>query len=70
MFFLQTHADVTLAKADAALRQKELEFDDLKAENQVLRSELTAVKHGLSTSSEKAHQLHEEGQVRTKIIFV
>ncbi|XP_036065913.1 pericentrin isoform X4 [Oryzias melastigma] len=63
-----THADVTLAKADAALRQKELEFDDLKAENQVLRSELTAVKHGLSTSSEKAHQLHEEGQTKDRAL--
>ncbi|RVE57390.1 hypothetical protein OJAV_G00215690 [Oryzias javanicus] len=63
-----THADVTLAKADAALRQKELEFDDLKAENQALRSELTAVKHGLNTSSEKAHQLHEEGQTKDRAL--
>ncbi|XP_023807688.1 A-kinase anchor protein 9-like isoform X2 [Oryzias latipes] len=64
-----THADGTRAKADAALRQKEFEFDGLKKENQALRSELTAVKQGLSTSSDKAHKLHEEGQIKDRALF-
>lgn len=53
----------TLAKVDAALRQRETELVRLKAEHQALRAELTAVKKGLSTSSEKAEKPHEEGQV-------
>lgn len=61
--FPQTHAEVTLAKADAALRQKEAELARVRAEHQALRAELTAVKQGLSTSTEKAEKLHEEGQV-------
>lgn len=61
--FCQTHAEVTLAKADAALRQREAELDRLRAEHQALRAELTAVKQGLSTSTERAENLHEEGQV-------
>lgn len=60
----QTHADVTLAKADAALRLKEAECTELKAENETLRTELTAVKQRLSTSTEQADRLHQEGQVR------
>lgn len=59
----QTHAEVTLAKADAALRQKEAELIRLRAEHQALRTELTAVKQGLSTSTERAEKLHVEGQV-------
>lgn len=63
MSFSQTHAEVTLAKADAALRQKEAELARLTADHQSLRVELTAVKQGLSTSTERAEKLHEEGQV-------
>ncbi|KAM6912231.1 pericentrin [Xenentodon cancila] len=59
-----THADVTLAKADAALRQRESELSRLKAEHQLLRTELTAVKQGLSTSTERAEKLYEEGQTK------
>ena len=54
---------MTLAKADAALRQREAELAGLRAEHQALRAELTAVKQGLSTSTERAEKLHEEGQV-------
>lgn len=54
---------MTLAKADAALRQKEGELSSLRAEHQALKVELTAVKQGLSTSKERAEKLHEEGQV-------
>lgn len=60
----QTHAEVTLAKADAALRQRESELARLRADHQAVRAELTAVKQGLSTSTERAEKLHEEGQVR------
>lgn len=65
--FYQTHAEVTLAKADAALRQKETEIIRLRADHQALWVELTAVKQGLSTSTERAEKLHEEGQVRLKL---
>lgn len=61
----QTHAEATLAKADAALRHKEAELVILRAEHQGLRAELTAVKQGLTTSTERAEKLHEEGQVGT-----
>lgn len=54
---------MTLAKADAALRQKEVELSSLRAEHLALKVELTAVKQGLSTSKERAEKLHEEGQV-------
>lgn len=54
---------MTLAKADAALREKEAEIIGLRAEHQALRAELTSVKQGLSTSTERAEKLHEEGQV-------
>ncbi|XP_040916208.1 pericentrin isoform X2 [Toxotes jaculatrix] len=63
-----THAEVTLAKADAALRQKEAEVIRLKAEHQALRAELTAVKQGLSTSTERAEKLHEEGQTKDRAL--
>ncbi|XP_054469221.1 pericentrin isoform X2 [Anoplopoma fimbria] len=59
-----THAEVTLAKADAALRQREAELARLKTEHQALRDELTAVKQGLNTSTERAEKLHEEGQTK------
>lgn len=55
---------MTLAKADTALRQKEAELARVRAEHQALRAELTAVKQGLSTSTERAEKLHEEAQVR------
>lgn len=61
---LQTHAEVTLAKTDLALREKEAELARLSAEQQALRAELAAVKEGLSTSTERAEKLQEEGQVR------
>ncbi|XP_070699119.1 pericentrin [Pempheris klunzingeri] len=63
-----THAEVTLAKADAAFRQKEAELATLKADHQALRAELTAVKQGLSTSTEKAEKLHEEGQTKDRAL--
>lgn len=62
-FSSQTHAELTLAKADAALRQKEEELAQLKAEREALKVELTAVKQGLSTSTERVEKLHKEGQV-------
>ncbi|KAG7229208.1 hypothetical protein INR49_013151 [Caranx melampygus] len=63
-----THAEVTLAKADAALRQKEAELIRLRADHQALRVELTAVKQGLSTSTERAEKLHEEGQTKDRAL--
>ncbi|XP_042292883.1 pericentrin isoform X3 [Thunnus maccoyii] len=63
-----TNAEVTLAKADAALRQKETELARLGAEHRALRAELTAVKLGLNTSTEKAEKLHEEGQTKDRVL--
>ncbi|XP_039994200.1 pericentrin isoform X3 [Xiphias gladius] len=63
-----THAEVTLAEADAALRQKEAELIRLRAEQQSLRAELTAAKQGLSTSTERAEKLHEEGQNKDRAL--
>ncbi|XP_073339040.1 pericentrin isoform X2 [Pagrus major] len=63
-----THAEVTLAKADTALRQKEAELAKLRLEHQTLRAELTAVKQGLSTSTERAEKLHEEGQTKERAL--
>ncbi|KAM8737047.1 pericentrin isoform 2-T2 [Acanthopagrus schlegelii] len=63
-----THAEVTLAKADTALRQKEAELAKLRLEHQTLREELTAVKQGLSTSTERAEKLHEEGQTKERAL--
>ncbi|GLD47932.1 A-kinase anchor protein 9-like protein [Lates japonicus] len=57
-----THAEVTLAKADAALREKEAEIIGLRAE-------LTSVKQGLSTSTERAEKLHEEGQTKDRALI-
>ncbi|KAJ3613831.1 hypothetical protein NHX12_020077, partial [Muraenolepis orangiensis] len=63
-----THAEVTLAKADLALRQKEAELASLSAEQQALRAELAAVKKGLSTSTERAAKLQEEGQTKDRAL--
>ncbi|XP_071353542.1 pericentrin isoform X2 [Trachinotus anak] len=63
-----THAEVTLAKADTALRQKEAELIRLRADHQALRVELTAVKQGLNTSTERAEKLHEEGQTKDRAL--
>ncbi|XP_029350413.1 pericentrin isoform X2 [Echeneis naucrates] len=62
------HAEVTLAKADAALREKEAELQRLSADNQILSEELNAVKRGLSTSTERADKLHEEGQTKDRAL--
>ncbi|XP_071063370.1 pericentrin isoform X2 [Pseudochaenichthys georgianus] len=64
-----THAEVTLAKADAALRQREAELARLRAEHQALKAELTEVKQGLSTSTERAEKLHEEGQTKDRALL-
>lgn len=53
-----------MAKADAALRQKEAELASLRADHETVRAELTAVKQSLNTSTERAEKLHKEGQVR------
>ncbi|KAK9534370.1 hypothetical protein VZT92_009414 [Zoarces viviparus] len=63
-----THAEVTLAKADAALRQREAELARLKEEHRALSAELTALKQDLSTSSERAEKLHEEGQTKDRAL--
>ncbi|XP_065822477.1 pericentrin isoform X2 [Labrus bergylta] len=63
-----THAELTLAKADAALRQKEAELARLKAEHQAQRTELTTVKQGLSSSTERAEKLHVEGQTKDRAL--
>ncbi|KAG7263687.1 hypothetical protein CRUP_035559, partial [Coryphaenoides rupestris] len=63
-----THAEVTLAKADLALREKEEELARLSAEQQALRAELAAVKEGLSTSTERADKLQEEGQTKDRAL--
>ncbi|XP_027130303.1 pericentrin isoform X5 [Larimichthys crocea] len=63
-----THAEETLAKADAALRQRETELATLRAEHQALQAELNVVKRGLSTSTERAEQLHEEGQTKDRAL--
>ncbi|XP_067335427.1 pericentrin isoform X2 [Channa argus] len=57
-----THAEVTLAKADAALRQKETELIRLTEEHKAVTLELSTVKRSLSTNTERAEKLHEEGQ--------
>lgn len=61
---LQTHAEVTLAKADAALRQKEDELTRLRSDHLALQGELTAVTNCLDTFKERVQKQHEEGQVR------
>ncbi|XP_034145545.1 pericentrin isoform X3 [Esox lucius] len=63
-----TCAEETLAKADAALRQREEELRKLGAEHQVLRAELAAVKEGLCSSTERAEKLLEEGQTKDRAL--
>ncbi|KAL1021956.1 hypothetical protein UPYG_G00020370 [Umbra pygmaea] len=63
-----TCAEETLAKADSALRQREEELQRLVAEHQVLRAELSAVKEGLCSSTERAEKLLEEGQTKDRAL--
>uniref|UniRef100_A0A3Q3W5J8 Pericentrin/AKAP-450 centrosomal targeting domain-containing protein n=1 Tax=Mola mola TaxID=94237 RepID=A0A3Q3W5J8_MOLML len=63
-----THAELNLAKADASLRQKEGELARLRAEHQALTLELTTVKQGLTTSTERAEKLHGEGQNKDRAL--
>lgn len=66
----QTHAEVTLAKADGALRQKEDELIKLKETHEALRTELTTVKQDLSVTAERAEILQEDGQVGFTILII
>lgn len=59
----QTDVEVTLAKADAALRQKENELTRLQSEHLAVKRELTASKNCLVTFAERVQKLLEEGQV-------
>ncbi|KAL6455980.1 hypothetical protein MHYP_G00358310 [Metynnis hypsauchen] len=63
-----TCAEETLAKAEAALREREEHLAHLRAEHDVLRAELVAVKEGLSTSTERAEKLREEGQTKDRAL--
>ncbi|XP_017559158.2 pericentrin isoform X1 [Pygocentrus nattereri] len=63
-----TCAEETLAKAEAALREREEQLAHLRAEHDVLRAELVAVKEGLSTSTERAEKLREEGQTKDRAL--
>lgn len=45
------------------MREKEEQLTRLRAEHEALRAELAAVKEGLSSSTERAEKLLEEGQV-------
>ncbi|XP_054652131.1 pericentrin isoform X3 [Dunckerocampus dactyliophorus] len=63
-----THAEETLAKTDAALRLRETELARLGVEHQALRAELTAVKQCLSTSTQRAEKLLEEGQSKDRAL--
>ncbi|XP_058471141.1 pericentrin [Solea solea] len=65
---LLTNAEVTLAKADTALRQREDELSRLRTEHQALKTELATVKEGLNTSAERAEKLHEEGQTKDRAL--
>ncbi|XP_051568974.1 pericentrin-like [Myxocyprinus asiaticus] len=65
---LQTCAEETLAKAETALREREQQLIHLKAEHDALRAELVAVKEGLSTSTERAEKLQEEGQTKDRAL--
>lgn len=66
----QTCAEETLAKAEAALRAKEEQLAHLRLQHDALRAELAAVKEGLSSSTERAEKLQEEGQVRDVCVCV
>lgn len=59
----QTHAEVTLAKTDATLREKEDELSRLRSEHLALQEELKAVTNCLDTFKETVKKLHEEGRV-------
>ncbi|XP_008397956.1 pericentrin isoform X2 [Poecilia reticulata] len=61
-----TNADVTLAKAEASLRQKKSECAKLKAENDALKTELAAVKQGLKIGSERTGKPHENGEIKRR----
>ncbi|KAG5852496.1 hypothetical protein ANANG_G00063040 [Anguilla anguilla] len=63
-----TCAEETLAKAEGALREKEEQLSQLRAEHEALRAELAAVKEGLSSSTERAEKLLEEGQTKDKAL--
>ncbi|XP_066518729.1 pericentrin isoform X2 [Hoplias malabaricus] len=63
-----TCAEETLAKAEAALQEREEQLAHLRAEHDVLRAELAAVKEGLSTSTERAEKLREEGQTKDRAL--
>ncbi|XP_051997412.1 pericentrin-like [Xyrauchen texanus] len=63
-----TCAEETLAKAEIALREREQQLIHLKAEHDALRAELVAVKEGLSTSTERAEKLQEEGQNKDRAL--
>ncbi|MBN3318927.1 AKAP9 protein, partial [Atractosteus spatula] len=61
-------AEETLGKAECALREKEEQLAELKVEHEALRAELAAVKEGLSSSTERAEKLLEEGQTKDKAL--
>uniref|UniRef100_A0A673GK30 Pericentrin-like n=1 Tax=Sinocyclocheilus rhinocerous TaxID=307959 RepID=A0A673GK30_9TELE len=63
-----TCAEETLAKAETALREREQQLIHLRAEHDALRAELAAVKEGLSTSTERAEKLLEEGQTKDRAL--
>ncbi|XP_053494141.1 pericentrin isoform X2 [Ictalurus furcatus] len=63
-----TCAEETLAKAEAALREKEEQLAHLRLQHDSLRAELAAVKEGLSTSTERAEKLREEGQTKDRAL--
>ncbi|XP_076871678.1 pericentrin isoform X3 [Brachyhypopomus gauderio] len=63
-----TCAEETLAKAETALREREEHLVLLRAEHDSLRAELAAVKEGLSTSTERADKLQEEGQTKDRAL--
>ncbi|XP_042613812.1 A-kinase anchor protein 9-like isoform X2 [Cyprinus carpio] len=63
-----TCAEETLAKAETALREREEQLIHLRTEHDALRAELAAVKEGLSTSTERAEKLQEEGQTKDRAL--
>ncbi|XP_066544674.1 pericentrin isoform X2 [Amia ocellicauda] len=63
-----TCAEETLAKAESALRQKEEQLGQLKQEHEALRAELAVLKEGLSSSTERAEKLQEEGQTKDRAV--
>ncbi|XP_059427488.1 pericentrin isoform X2 [Carassius carassius] len=63
-----TYAEETLAKAETALREREQQLIHLRAEHDALRAELAAVKEGLSTSTERAEKLQEEGRTKDRAL--